>query len=36
MEKIVIYIVGIFFILGILDYVFGGKLKLSKGIESGI
>lgn len=36
MEKIVIYIVGIFFALGILDYIIGGKFNLSKGIESGI
>ena len=36
MEKIMLYIVGIFFIIGILDYIFGGKLNLSKGIESGI
>ncbi len=36
MEKIVLYIVGSFFILGILDYIIGGKLNLNKGIESGI
>lgn len=36
MEKIVLYIVGSFFVLGILDYIIGGKLNLSKGIESGI
>ena len=36
MEKIMLYIVGIFFIIGILDYIFGGKLNLSKGIESGM
>ena len=36
MEKIVVYVVGIFFALGIIDYIIGGKLNLSKGIESGI
>lgn len=36
MEKIVVYIVGIFFVLGIFDYIIGGKLNLSRGIESGI
>ena len=36
MEKIMLYIVGVFFIIGILDYIFGGKLNLSKGIESGM
>ncbi|WP_066895923.1 ethanolamine utilization protein EutH [Clostridium nigeriense] len=36
MEKIMLYIVGIFFIIGIIDYIFGGKLKLSKGVEGGI
>ncbi len=36
MEKVVIYVVGIFFSLGIFDYIIGGKLNLSSGIESGI
>jgi ethanolamine transporter len=36
MEKIMLYIVGIFFVVGILDYIFGGRLNLSRGIESGI
>lgn len=36
MEKIVVYIIGIFFSLGILDYIIGGKFNLWSGIESGI
>ena len=36
MENIILYIVSIFFILGIIDYIIGGKLKLSDGIEEGI
>ena len=36
MERIMLYIVGIFFVLGIIDYIVGGKFNLSKGIESGI
>lgn len=36
MEKIMIYIIGIFFLVGIIDYIFGGKYGLSKGIENGI
>lgn len=36
MEKVMLYIVGVFFIIGIVDYIFGGKLNLSKGIEVGI
>lgn len=36
MEKIMLYIVGVFFIIGILDYIIGGKFNLSKGIDRGI
>ncbi|MBE6054327.1 MAG: ethanolamine utilization protein EutH [Clostridium sartagoforme] len=36
MERIMLYIIGIFFAVGILDYIIGGKFKLSKGIELGI
>lgn len=31
-----LYIVGIVFLAGIVDYIFGGKYGLSKGIENGI
>lgn len=36
MEKIMLYSIGIFFLVGVIDYIFGGKYGLSKGIESGI
>lgn len=36
MEKIMLYIVGIFFVVGILDYIFSSKLNLWRGIEAGI
>lgn len=35
MEKIMLYSIGIF-LVGVIDYIFGGKYGLSKGIESGI
>ena len=36
MEKIMLYIIALFFIIGIIDYIFGNKLKLGNGIENGI
>lgn len=36
MEKIMLYIISIFFFVGIIDYIFGGKLKLAKELENGI
>lgn len=36
MEKIMLYIVGGFFLLGIVDYIIGGRFNLYKGIENGI
>lgn len=36
MEKIMLYIISIFFFIGIIDYIFGGKLKLGKELENGI
>lgn len=36
MEKIMLYIVGLFFIVGIIDYILGNRFKLGYGIENGI
>ncbi|MGL5378696.1 ethanolamine utilization protein EutH [Clostridium sp.] len=36
MEKIVLYIVGAFFVIGIFDYILGNKLKLGTYFEDGI
>ncbi|WP_291653884.1 ethanolamine utilization protein EutH [Clostridium sp.] len=36
MEKVMLYIIGIFFLVGTIDYIFEGKYGLSKGIENGI
>lgn len=36
MEKIVLYIVGAFFVIGIFDYILGNKLKLGTYFENGI
>ncbi|VYU18959.1 ethanolamine utilization protein EutH [Clostridium tertium] len=36
MEKIMLYIIGLFFVVGVIDYILGNKLKLGYGIENGI
>ncbi|ATD56368.1 ethanolamine utilization protein EutH [Clostridium chauvoei] len=36
MEKIVLYIVSIFFIIGVLDYILGDRFKLGRYFEEGI
>lgn len=35
-NKLVIYIIGIFFVIGALDYIFGNSLKLGNKFEEGI
>ncbi len=36
MEKIMLYIVGVFFAIGVVDYIFGNRFNLFKGIEDGV